>query len=90
MKDFKLKVSHSGFTTPDINTIEHDENYPSMCGYINTEYYMMRLNNYYFRNRFGRLIIAHNNKSFVDSLVYGCNYNIGINPFKIVVAVIEP
>ena len=66
-----------------ITTIEYKET-PRMNILMQTEYYMHRLNNYYFRNKFGNGVITSEDKEFVGSLVYGKKYDITFTGLEIV------
>ena len=75
--DYILKIGDREIK--GINSIEYEEEgKQTMNGLTQTEYYMKRRNNYYFRNQFGSVAITSDDKNFIGALVYGQKYDINL------------
>ena len=79
--DFILKIGDKEIE--GISSIEYEEE--SMNGgLVQTEYYMKRRNNYYFRNKFGNATITSDDKNFIGALVYGQKYDIEFTGLRLI------
>ena len=75
--DYILKIGDREIE--GISFIEYEEEEKqTMNGLTQTEYYMKRRNNYYFRNQFGNATITSDDKNFIGALVYGQKYDINL------------
>ena len=81
--DYVLKIEDKEIES--ISSIEYEEEgKQTMNGLVQTEYYMKRKNNYYFRNKFANATITSDDKNLTGALVYGEKYNIEFTRLKLI------
>jgi len=80
--DFILKIGDREIE--GVSSIEYEEEKPVMNGLTQTEFYMKRRNNYYFRNNFGNATITSDDKNFIGVLIYGEKYDIEFTGLRLI------